>query len=298
MSFVVTLIAGPQTSALDQGLIDTVTGLLHDLGFDDGVVEWLDPGRACDIGFDRIEPDRLTRALRALLADRPVDFGVQATAGRRKRLLVADMDATIVTSETLDELAEHAGLKTKIAAITGRAMAGELDFAAALRERVGLLAGLPVVALEETLAKIALTPGAGALVRTMRANGAYTVLVSGGFTQFTETVGARADFDETHGNLLAIEHGRLTGSVAEPILGQDAKLRILEQTAAARGIGHHEICSVGDGANDAAILAAAGLGVAYHGKPPAKSAAKACIDHGDLTALLYLQGYRRDEFYT
>ena len=168
MSFVVTLIAGPRASGLDQDLIDAVTGLVSGLGSVDGSLEWLDPGRACDIGFERLESDRVTQALWTLLAERAIDFAVQPAADRRKRLLVADMDATIVTSETLDELAAHAGLKDKIAAITRRAMAGELDFAAALRERVGLLAGLPVEAVEETLTKVTLTSGAGTLVQTMK----------------------------------------------------------------------------------------------------------------------------------
>ncbi len=296
MRFVVTLIADPQKTSLRPDLLGAVTALLSGLGAVSDAPDWLDPGQACDIAFDQAEPARLAAALSAILAGHPIDFGVQAATARRKKLLVADMDATIVTCETLDELAAQAGLKTEIAAITRRAMAGELDFPGALRQRLRLLSGLPVEALERTLARLELTAGARTLVRTMKANGAYSALLSGGFRQFTERVQSRTGFDETHANRLVIRDGALTGEAAAPILDQDAKLRIMNRIAAARGLKRQDICSVGDGANDAPMLAAAGLGVAFRGKAPARDAAKACIDHADLTALLYLQGYRRREF--
>lgn len=205
------------------------------------------------------------------------------------------MDATIIMGESLDELADIAGLKAQVAAITRRSMNGEIDFATALGQRLAMLEGLPAAALERAAERITLTPGARALVQTMRAAGAYTVLVSGGFRHFTRPVGAAVGFDRDEATELEIVAGRLTGRVKEPILGRDGKLRVLREVAAERRVARAQILAVGDGANDLPMLKAAGLGVAYRAKPAVAAAAKARIEHGDLTALLYIQGYRTEE---
>jgi phosphoserine phosphatase len=218
-------------------------------------------------------------------------------AGRRKRLLITDMDSTIIGQECIDELADFAGLKDKVAAITARAMAGEIEFAPALRERVALLAGLPAETIEAVIAeRITLNPGAKALVWTMRANGAHTILVSGGFTAFAEKIAAKAGFNESRANELLIAGGKLTGKVREPILGRSAKLATLEDAIIRLEIPALETMAVGDGANDLAMIRRAGLGVAYHAKPKVAEAAAARIDRTDLTALLYAQGYKRNQF--
>jgi phosphoserine phosphatase len=222
---------------------------------------------------------------------------VQPLTTRRKRLFVADMDSTMIGQECIDELAGYAGLKAHVAAITERAMRGEIAFEPALRERVALLKGLPVVVIEEVIEKrIALTPGGRTLVATMRANGALTCLVSGGFTLFTSRVAAMIGFDEQRGNTLIVEDGKLAGRVAEPILGRDAKLATLVELRDRFALTPQDTLAAGDGANDIPMLEAAGLGVAYHAKPLVAEAAHARIDHGDLTALLYCQGYTRTEF--
>ena len=230
------------------------------------------------------------------LAGLPVDWAILPAANRRKWLLVADMDSTIVTSETLDELAATAGHGAAVAAITRRSMAGEVDFAAALRERVAMLRGLTLNALDLTLARTALMPGAATLVRTMRAHGAYTALVSGGFTWFTGRIAAQAGFDTHRANVLLDDGTALTGHVGEPILDRDAKRTALLELAAARGITVADALAVGDGANDLAMIETAGLGVAYHAKPIVAGAARVRIEHCDLRALLFLQGYRAAEF--
>jgi len=255
---------------------------------------WLKPGHAFDIPFDG-DP---AAALKTARAGNPtLDVNVVPAANRRKKLLVADMDSTIIGCECLDEVARIAGHGPRVAAITERAMRGEVDFAAALRERVALLKGLPVEVLARVYAeRVRLNAGARALVATMRANGAKTVLVSGGFTYFTERVMADAGFDSQHANRLLDREKRLTGEVAEPILGREAKLQTLERAVAANGLHFDDALAVGDGANDTDMIRRAGLGVAYHAKPIVMEAADAAIVHGDLTALLYLQGYRADEF--
>jgi phosphoserine phosphatase len=203
----------------------------------------------------------------------------------------------MIGQECIDELADRLGLKQRVAAITERAMRGEIAFAPALRERVALLAGLGVGVIDDVLAsRISLTPGGPTLIRTMRANGAYACLVSGGFTLFAERIAAMIGFDESRANRLMVADGKLTGTVAEPILGADAKLAALRELVGRLGIAAADTLAVGDGANDLAMIEAAGLGVAYHAKPIVAAKAKARIEHGDLTALLYLQGYRRDEF--
>ncbi|MDB5449307.1 MAG: serB [Phenylobacterium sp.] len=233
------------------------------------------------------------------LADHPVDACVQPAAGRRKRLMVADMDSTIINVECLDELADFAGVKAQVSAITERAMRGELEFEGALRERVGMLKALPLTALQSAYdERVRLNPGARTFVRTMAADGARCVLVSGGFTFFTGRVAAAAGFHANRANTLIDADGALTGVVGEPILGREAKLAALKEEAAALGLDLFQTLAIGDGANDLAMIEAAGLGVAYRAKPIVAAQADAKVDYADLTALLYFQGYRADEFVT
>jgi phosphoserine phosphatase len=259
-------------------------------------LDWLVPARAFDIAF-RGDPDAVRAVLRERLRDEwLLDANIVPAENRRKRLLIADMDSTIIGCECIDELADMAGLKPKVAAITERAMRGELDFPAALRERVGLLKGLPLEALARVYAeRVRLNPGARALTATMRAHGAHTLLVSGGFTYFTTRVAADAGFEANQGNRLLDDGARLTGQVAEPILGREAKLAALEAAVARLGLSFADALAVGDGANDLDMIGRAGLGVAYHAKPVVAAAAAVSIAHGDLTALLSLQGYRANE---
>ena len=264
-----------------------------------GASVWLDPGLALDIPFLGGLPDLPAHraALRTLLGDAPVDVVVQPAAGRRKRLLLADMDSTVIHQECIDELADFAGLKAEVSAITERAMRGELPFEPALRERVALLRGLPVATVDAVLTdRITLVDGGTSLVRTMKANGGYCALVSGGFTLFTAVIAARVGFDEHRANTLEVEGDRLSGSVAEPILGREAKLERLLALRDSLALDRAEVLAVGDGANDLAMLGEAGLGVAFHAKPAVAEAAHARIDHCDLDALLFIQGYARQEF--
>lgn len=259
---------------------------------------WLGPD-AVDIFFipdADIDQRALADNPRARLAA-PVDVVVQPATGRRKKLFLADMDSTMICQECIDELADYAGLKAHVAAITERAMRGEIEFAPALRERVALLKGMPLSVIDEVIEKrITLTPGARTLVATMRAHGAYTCLVSGGFTLFTNRIAAMIGFDETHANTLEIAAEKLAGRVVEPIFGRDGKRATLLGLCDRLGVAVADTLVAGDGANDLDMIAEAGLGVAYHAKPRVAAAATARIDHADLTALLYLQGYRREEF--
>ena len=261
-----------------------------------GDIDWLKPDKAFDIGFAG-DPDAVRAALRQTVRDEwLLDINVVSTKNRRKKLLIADMDSTIVGCECIDELADIIGLKPKVAAITERAMRGELDFVSALRERVALLKGLPLDAVARVYTeRVHLNPGARELTVTMRAHGGYAVLVSGGFTYFTSRVAAAAGFDTHQGNRLLDDGYALAGQVAEPILGREAKLEALEETCVRLKCSPDDALAVGDGANDLDMIKRAGLGVAYHAKPVVAAAAGASIVHGDLTGLLYLQGYREHE---
>ena len=256
---------------------------------------WLSPSRAFDIGFDG-DPTAVLGEMRATLNDAAADISVVATQGRKKKLLVSDMESTIIDCECLDELAAIAGIGPKIAAITERAMRGEIAFEGALRERVGLLKGLPLTALEQVWQeRVHLIPGAKELVATMKVNGAHTLLVSGGFTYFTSRVAQALGFDEYQSNVLNDDGTALTGTVGEPILGREAKLEALERALRKLGLDASEALAVGDGANDLAMIQRAGMGVAYRAKPVVAAAAGASVAHNDLKALLYLQGYREEE---
>ena len=295
MTSVLTLIA-PTGASLEDAIVGDVRAALNGLGAETDGAVWLAPGTACDIAFDGIAIDQADSAARAALGDIAVDVIAQPTEDRKKRLLLADMDSTIVTAETLDELAAEVGIKDEIATITARAMNGELDFEAALKERVSRLKGLDESALTRTFDNIEYMPGAELLVRTMAANGARCVLVSGGFKFFTSRVAKHCGFHADLANDFIIEDGKLTGLVTDPVLTKDVKLQTLITEASSIGIPLTATASVGDGANDLPMLKAAGLGVAYHGKPSVRAEAPMRVDHCDLTALLYAQGYRQNEF--
>ncbi len=263
-----------------------------------GPLDWLAPAQAADVRFEGGELAAHRARLKAALEGESVDVVVQPEASRRKRLLVADMDSTMIQQECIDELAALIGIRERIAAITERAMQGEIDFAAALEERVALLAGVRLEDIDALAAELTPTPGARALVRTMRANGARTALVSGGFTQFTRSIAARLGFHETRANTLEIEAGALTGRVRPPIQGRESKRAALVELRDAEGLPPEATLAIGDGANDLDMLREAGLGVAYRAKPKVAAAAHARIDHADLTALLYAQGYRAQDVVT
>jgi phosphoserine phosphatase len=297
MDHVLTLIANPAGPHLLKEQVDRAIAALRAAGATTGAADWLAPGIACDIPYSGIDADRMDGTMRRWLGDQPFDFLAQQAVGRRKRLLVADMDSTMISVECIDELADYVGRRAEIAAITERAMRGEIDFVAALRARAAMLRGLDASVFAAIfLERIKPNSGARALVGTMRAHGAYTVLVSGGFTEFTSRVRQAIGFDADQANRLIVADGKITGEVAEPVLDANAKLTALHRFSAERGHGLAAAIAVGDGANDLAMLQAAGLGVAYRAKPVVAAAAQARIDHGDLTALLYLQGYRRAEF--
>ncbi len=294
---VATLISLPAERAVDDAAVERAREVLGTAA----ASHWLDRSVAADIVFraggqddDRALADRV----RASLGGRPIDVVVQPIAHRRKKLFLADMDSTMIGQECIDELAAYVGVHAHVAAITERAMRGEIEFAPALRERVALLKGLKSSVVEEVIAeRIHLTPGARVLVATMRANGAHTCLVSGGFTLFTDRIAAMIGFHEHRANTLIVEpEGVFAGEVAEPILGREAKLATLIDLRDRLGLKKEETLVAGDGANDLGMIEEAGLGVAYHAKPKVAAAAAARIDHGDLTALLFAQGYRRAAF--
>lgn len=296
MSHVATLICHPGAPALDDAVIACARAALPAAG----APAWLAPSIAADLPFapDAGTPAALAAAhLRSAVEGRPIDVVVQPAAQRRKRLLVADMDSTMIGQECIDELAEFVGLKAHVAAITERAMRGEIEFEPALRERVALLKGLSVDVVDKVIKeRITLTPGGRELVATMRAHGAWTCLISGGFTLFTQAIAAKIGFAENRGNELIVRDGKLAGEVREPILGRAAKLATLIELREAADLDNIDTLVVGDGANDLGMIGEAGLGTAFHAKPAVAAAAAARIDYGDLTALLYAQGYKREEF--
>ncbi|WP_099825939.1 phosphoserine phosphatase SerB [Oceaniglobus indicus] len=288
--FAVTLITSPAAPSLDPALADSLRN-----AWGGGDLQWLAPDEAAEFPVQHRPPN--IDAVREDLRGHGVDITIQPAAGRRKAILLADMDSTMIRQECIDELADEAGVGARVADITARAMNGELNFESALRARVALLKGLPEHVITQVLAtRIHLMPGGPVLLATMKANGAYTALVSGGFTAFTAAIAATLGFDEHRANTLIAEDGVLTGEVGEPILGKQAKLDSLHRICAARGLAPRDVLAVGDGANDLAMLSAAGAGVALHAKPAVAAQTRLRIDHGDLTALLYLQGYAQSEF--
>ncbi|GEO82492.1 phosphoserine phosphatase SerB [Pararhodospirillum oryzae] len=296
MEVVVTLVANPAQGGLTPDHLNAGRRALESLGGETSRPRWLDEGIAADLGVDGLSPDQAQAAVTQALGTAPLDVLAQPTAGRRKALLIADMDSTMVIGETLDELAAHAGLKDVIAGITARAMNGELDFIAALRERVAMLKDLPEAALAETWAHTALTPGARVAVRTLAAHGCRCLLVSGGFTYFTSRVAEACGFHDHVANRLGVAQGRLTGAVIEPIVDRSAKLATLTAEAARLGVPLSACAAIGDGANDLPMIQAAGLGIAFHAKPSVAANARLRVDHGDLTTLLYAQGFERSAF--
>jgi phosphoserine phosphatase len=287
---VVTLLTNPETPVLERVTVESLRN-----AWGGGEARWLDPGVAAEFAVEAVPANRwqVWEDLQALR----IDMVVQGATGRKKRLLIADMDSTMIRQECIDELADEAGVGAHVADITARAMNGELDFEAARRERVGLLKGLPDAVIAQVLRdRITLMPGGPVLLATMKANGAYAALVSGGFTAFTQAVAGMLGFDENRANTLHVVEGKLAGTVAAPILGKEAKLQALNEITARLGIRSAEALAVGDGANDLPMLLAAGTGVALHAKPRVQVECGVRVNHGDLTALLYLQGYSRDAF--
>jgi phosphoserine phosphatase len=296
MAHVLSLIAAPAKAPLTESDVDLARRALHRIGALAASPLWLSAAEACDIPFEHDKGDALA-AVRAELGGRPIDVNFVAAEFRRKRLLVADMDSTLIEQECIDELAAEIGLGSEVAAITERAMRGDIAFEPALRERVGLLRGIGADVAAKLLAeRITIMPGAKVLVATMRAGGAYTALVSGGFSIFAEPVSEMIGFDEHRANRLLHEAGAFTGLVEEPILGRAAKEQALLELTARLNLDPRETLAVGDGANDLGMIRLAGLGVAYHAKPAVRAEADAAIDHADLTGLLFLQGYRREDF--
>src|SRR5579863_1913880 len=296
---VLTLIAATLPGGEWPGVLQIASEALRRLGADLGAVDWLAPDVAVDLPFAGLDPEQAEAAVRVHLRDEIGDLALDTVAqpgdGRRKRLLLADMESTIIANEMLDELADLLALGPQVAALTARAMNGEVDFATALKARVQLLRGFSATVLEEAARRIRVNPGAAALIATMRAHGAFTALVSGGFRTFTARVRHSLGFDLDLANELEIEGSLLAGTVREPILGREAKLRALTALAAEHGLALTETLAVGDGANDLPMLEAAGLGIAFHGKPHVVQHARHRIEHADLRALLYVQGYHDNE---
>ncbi|WP_291728002.1 phosphoserine phosphatase SerB [Leisingera sp. F5] len=288
--FAATLLCNPASPVLEPALIESLRN-----AWGGGEAVWLAPGAAAEFPLAQMPDNRwdVWEDLQKL----GVDLVIQPNAGRKKKMLLADMDSTMIQQECIDELAEEAGIGARVKDITARAMNGELDFEGALTERVGLLKGLPETVIAKVLAeRITLMPGGKHLLATMKAEGAYAALVSGGFTAFTAQVAAELGFDENRANTLLIKDGKLTGEAGRPILGREAKVEALEQITARLGIGEADVIAVGDGANDLGMLTRAGAGVALHAKPSVAAECDIRINHGDLTALLYIQGYGQDDF--
>jgi phosphoserine phosphatase len=288
--FTATLLCNPARPCLDRTTVESLRN-----AWGGGEAVWLDPGIAAEFSLATVPANRwdVWQGLQGM----HIDLIVQPAANRRKRLLIADMDSTMIEQECIDELADEAGVGPQVAAITARAMNGEVNFEAALRERVGLLAGLDATVIGDVIRqRITLTSGGPALLATMKASGAHTALVSGGFTAFTASIAATLGFDENRANTLLIAHGKLTGQVADPILGREAKVQALTDISHRLGLTPQDAIAVGDGANDLGMLHLAGTGVALHAKPAVAAECDIRINHGDLTALLYLQGFARADF--
>ncbi len=288
--FTVTLLSSPSNPVVGPAVVDSLRN-----AWGGGEAVWLAPDVAAEFQVETVPANRWD--VWDDLQGMGVDLVVQPSTGRRKKMLLADMDSTMIQQECIDELAAQAGIGDHVAQITARAMNGELDFEDALRERVGLLKGLDSAVIETVLAnRITLMPGGKALLATMKANGAYAALVSGGFTAFTGMVAETLGFDEHRANTLIIADGKLTGEVGQPILGRDAKVAALQEITARLGLAADQVMAVGDGANDLGMLGLAGAGVALHAKPSVAAECDIRINHGDLTALLYIQGYSAEEF--
>ena len=288
--FMCTLLTSPEKRSLDPALVES---LRNAWGGGDAV--WLSPDEAAEFSLPAVPANRWD--VWANLQKLGVDLVLQPDEGRRKKMLLADMDSTMIQQECIDELADEAGVGERVKDITARAMNGELDFDGALRERVGLLAGLDADVIQTVLqTRISMMSGGATLLATMKSNSAYAALVSGGFTAFTESVATHLGFDENRANTMIVKDGALTGEVGLPILGKQAKVDALEQITARLGLSDSDVMAVGDGANDLGMLHRAGTGVALHAKPSVAAECDVRINHGDLTALLYIQGYSRDAF--
>jgi len=288
--YFVTLLTSPESASLESSLVENLRN-----AWGGGDAEWLAVSEAAEFSVETVPSNQWE--VWADLQQMGVDLVIQPAEGRKKKMLLADMDSTMIQQECIDELADEAGVGERVKDITAKAMNGELDFEGALDERVGLLKGLPESVINKVLEeRITLMPGGKAMLATMKANGAYAALVSGGFTAFTAKVAAELGFDENRANTLLVEDGKLTGKAGRPILGKQAKVDALEDITARLGISESEVMAVGDGANDLGMLTRAGAGVALHAKPSVAAQCDIRINHGDLTALLYVQGYKRDEF--
>ena len=288
--FAVTLLSSPRRKTLEPALVDSLRN-----AWGGGDIQWLAPDEAAE--FNLATRPRNFWQVWEDIQEQGVDIVLQDARTRRKKMLLADMDSTMIQQECIDELADQAGVGDRVKDITARAMNGELDFEGALTERVGLLKGLPQSVIGTVLAeRITLMPGGRELVATMKANGGYAALVSGGFTDFTSVVATRLGFDENQANTLLSDNGLLTGAVARPILGREAKVAALQTISARLGLSENDVIAVGDGANDLGMLTRAGTGVALHAKPAVAAQCDVRINHGDLTALLYLQGYAQSDF--
>ena len=288
--YIVTLLSNPKNPTLTPATVDALRN-----AWGGGDAQWLAPDEAAEFAIEIVPENRwdVWSDMQAL----GVDMVVQPAEGRKKKMLLADMDSTMIEQECIDELADEAGVGERVKDITARAMNGELDFEGALKERVGLLKGLDEAVIARVLAtRITFMPGGRALLSTMKANGAYAALVSGGFTAFTQNVAGELGFDENRANTLLVENGVLTGDVGMPILGREAKVQALKEISARLGLTHDDVMAVGDGANDLGMLGLAGAGVALHAKPTVAAECDIRINHGDLSALLYIQGYAKDEF--
>lgn len=288
--YIVTLLSNPKNPTLTPATVDALRN-----AWGGGDAQWLAPDEAAEFAVEIVPENRwdVWSDMQAM----GVDMVVQPAEGRKKKMLLADMDSTMIQQECIDELADEAGVGERVKDITARAMNGELDFEGALKERVGLLKGLDEAVIARVLAtRITFMPGGRALLSTMKANGAYAALVSGGFTAFTQNVAGELGFDENRANTLLVENGVLTGDVGMPILGREAKVQALKEISARLGLTHGDVMAVGDGANDLGMLGLAGAGVALHAKPTVAAECDIRINHGDLSALLYIQGYAKDEF--